>query len=117
MYQYKPYKHRFSYPAQYDVTVIQNTVVITDLDNGGVSVTDDIINVIDDIHATHTDLTEKKVIYRDSDKVFDGIAVNTKGQFDYFYPIRETDLKKALAKVEKVAKNLRYHELLQYPEE
>ena len=109
MHQYKPYKHRFSYPAQYDVTVIHNTVVITDLDNGGVSVTDDIINVIDDIHATHTDLAEKKVIYRDSDKVFDGVALTEQCKFSHFYPIRETDLKKALAKVEKIAGNLDRH--------
>ena len=103
MHKHRPYKHRFNHPAEYSVKVINNTVVITDLDQDGTSVTNDIINVIDDIHATHTDLTEKKVIYRDSDKVFDGIAVNTKRQFDYFYPISETDLKKALAKVEKVA--------------
>ena len=100
MHQHKPYKHRFSYPAKYTVKVINNTVVITDLDNGSASVTNDIINVIDDIHATHTDLTQKKVIYRDSDKVFDGVAVNANGRFDHFYAICETDLNKALAKVE-----------------
>ena len=103
MHSYKPYKHRFSYPAQYDVKVINNTVVIYDLDKGGASVTTDIINVIDDVHETHTDLTQKKIIYRDSDKVFDGVAVNAKGKFDYFYPIRETNLNKALAKVEVAA--------------
>ncbi len=103
MHSHKPYKHRFSHPAQYDIKVINNTVVITDLDKDGTSVTNDIINVIDDIHASHTDLTQKKVIYRDSDKMFDGVAVNPKGQFDYFYPIRETDLNKALSKVNEIA--------------
>ena len=103
MHKHRPYKHRFSHPAEYSVKVINNTVVITDLDQDGTSVTNDIINVIDDIHANHTDLTQKKVIYRDSDKVFDGVAVNAHGKFDYFYPIRETDLNKALSKVNEIA--------------
>ncbi len=95
--------HRYTYPAQYDVKVINNTVVIYDVDQDGASVTNDIRNVLADIQQNHTDLTQKKVIYRDSDKVFDGVAVNEKGKFDHFYAIRETDLNKALAKVEVAA--------------
>jgi len=99
MRTYKPYQHRFSHPAQYDVDIINNTIVIYDLDQDGASVTTDIRNVLADIHQNHTDLTHKNIIYRDSDKVFDGVAVNKKGKFDHFYAIRETDLNKALAKV------------------
>ena len=99
MHKYEPCQHRFSHPAQYDVDIINNTIVIYDLGKDGASVTNDIRDVLTDIHQNNMDLTHKNIIYRDSDKVFDGVAVNKKGKFDHFYAIRETDLNKALAKV------------------
>jgi len=55
-----------------------NVLVIIDLDMGGKSVTNDMENVLADIAITKDkDLSGMKIIYRDSDNIFDGVkAIN-----------------------------------------
>ena len=89
----------YTYPADYDVKIINDVVVIYDLDQGNASVTNDIRNVLSSIHQNLTDLTKKKIIYRDSEKIFDGIKINENAKFSYFYPIREKELNQALIKI------------------
>lgn len=85
--------------SDYEVDVINNIVVIYDLDLGNASVTNDIVNVLDDIHHNFTNIIGKKIIYQDSDGVFDGVLINAQAKFVAFYPIRETELEKALDKL------------------
>ena len=64
------------------------------------NVTNDIKNVLADNPPKSLGFNAKKIIYRDSNKVFDGDTVNEHDKFSYFYPIRESSLNRALAKVE-----------------
>ena len=89
----------YTYPADYNVKIINDVVVIYDLDKGNASITHDINNVLSSIHQNIADLTKKKIIYRDSDKIFDGIKADENAQFSYFYPIREKELNQALIKI------------------
>lgn len=88
----------FTHPADYDYEIINNTLVIYDLDQGNASVTNDISYVLETIQKDVHDLANKKIIYQDSEKTFDGIKVNGQGQFAGFYSINERKLENALAK-------------------
>ena len=83
--------------SDFDYEVIENVIVIYDLDHGGRSVTNNIQAVLD-IVSSEVSLHGKKIIYRDSQKVFDGIN-HYKGAFQSFYSVNETVLEKALTKV------------------
>lgn len=72
-------------------------LVIYDRDHG-VSVTNDAENVIAYLAASFPDLYQRPVIYRDTDGIFDGLAVNRNNHFAGFYPIRERDVLRAVAK-------------------
>lgn len=85
------------------------TMVIEDLDLGGRSVTNDIENVLHDIihiHMPHASYglglvqerktLPKKIIYRDSDGIYDGIHALPDGEFVSFYTIGTRHLETAL---------------------
>ncbi len=80
--------------SDYEVDMVNNTVIVYDLDLGNASVTHDIVNVLDDVHHNFTNLIGKKIIYQDSDGVFDGVLINAQAKFVAFYPIHETELDK-----------------------
>ena len=77
--------------SDYEYEIIGDVVVIYDLNLGRMSVTNDIEEVIKEIGTT-VDLSTRKIIYRDSCGVFDGITLNK----ERFYPINKTTLKEAL---------------------
>lgn len=89
--------------ASFTWTEIDGVVVIYDQD-GGCSVTNDAENVIAEIAQQLPALhLRKAVIYRDTDGIFDGLAVDSNNSFAGFYPVRETDLIEALRKVKDVS--------------
>ena len=77
--------------SDYEYEIVGNVVVIYDLNQGGRSVTNDIDNVLATIGKS-VDLTDKKIIYRDSCGVFDGVTLDAKR----FYPINKKTLEAAL---------------------
>lgn len=87
------------YPADFSYNVINDVVVIYDLDSGNCCVTNDIENVLARIQEEIPNLGEKKVIYRDSDKIFDGVEVDKLGRFVRFYSLNKTTLEEALEKL------------------
>ena len=60
--------------ADYEYTVEGGTLCIIDLDKGGVSVTNDMENVLADIQSAEGLLDDLKVVYRDSDGIWDGVT-------------------------------------------
>jgi hypothetical protein len=72
--------------ADFEYQIVQGVVCITDLDQGGMSVTNDIENVLASI-GREVDLEEKNVIYRDSRGVWSGIN-HVGSEFTGFRPIR-----------------------------
>lgn len=85
--------HRRKDGPDFDFELIDNVIVIY-LDRDGRSTH---IQSVLDIIATEMDLGSKTIIYRDPQKVYDGIH-HLKGTFRFFYPISETVLDKALTK-------------------
>jgi len=80
--------------SNFHTEIIGNTVVIYDLDIGGRSVTNDIENVLEYIKQS-VDISNKLVIYQDSDKYFDGVCISRNGKFSGFYPIHKNTLNEA----------------------
>ena len=81
----------------FDYEVMGSVVVIYDLDKGGKSVTNGIDMVLEAIAREIGGLSDKKVIYRDSQGVFDG--VNTDKTKQRFFSIGEESLNLALKKI------------------
>lgn len=79
--------------ASFSYSVDGNVVCIIDHDDG-MSVTNDVENVIDDIAALGIDVNSNHIIYRDTDGYWDGIEVKN-GGFVCFFPIHVRDLKDA----------------------
>jgi hypothetical protein len=90
--------------AEYYYEIVGDVIVIYDESQGGRTVTNDIERVLDeiakDLKANGKLLKDFKVIYKDTQKVFDGIALTKDGRFDHFYSINEYLLKDALKKLE-----------------
>jgi hypothetical protein len=90
--------------ADFEVTTLSleegNFIVITDLDKGNKSVTNDIDYVIRQLYQ-QADLRQRiehsKILYRDSMKKYDGIKIKD-GRFFSFYSIQEKELKEAIKK-------------------
>lgn len=56
---------------------------IIDLNQGGMSVTNDMENVLKEIHLLHkVDLTDKKIIYLDSEKEVSSVSARNTGSFE-----------------------------------
>lgn len=90
--------------ADYDYSINGNILVITDLNFGRMSVTNDIEYVIAEINTTlktngEPSISNYKVVYQDSEGVFDGIIINDKDEFEDFYGIREKEFEKAKQKI------------------
>ena len=84
--------------TDYLYQIESGVLVIIDLDRPGkISVTNSIKSILLEIKSELGTLPGK-IIYRDSQGDFDGIE-HKEGIFKRFYPIRETDLNKALEKV------------------
>lgn len=81
----------------YEAFERDGVVVVIDKDNGP-TVTNRAEEVIAALVLQFGPLDGKRVIYRDTDKVFDELAVEN-GRFAGFKPIRETELDAALTKV------------------
>jgi hypothetical protein len=84
--------------ADFDIELIEDVIVITDLDKGSCSVTNDIEYVVQSIQTKFSNIDTKKIIYLDSTKHYDGIKQN-KGKFISWIPLREKDLKTAISKI------------------
>jgi hypothetical protein len=90
--------------ADFEVTTLSldegNFIVITDLDKGNKSVTNDIDYVIRQLYH-QADLSQtidySKILYRDSMKNYDGIKIKD-GRFLSFYSIQEKEMKEAIKK-------------------
>lgn len=89
--------------ASFDYEIIDGVVVIYDLDQG-VSVTNDAENVIAAVAQTVKDLHGRRVIYRDTDGIFDGMLIDSDNRFAGFYPLRHRDLPSALVAVSEAAR-------------
>lgn len=85
----------FQKGATFNSYVIQNTIVIEDLDQGGASVTNDIESVIHQITNQYGSLDNRSVIYRDSDSIYDGIKT-LNNEFAGFIPLGVKSLKNAI---------------------
>lgn len=76
---------------------INDKIIFIEDSNVGMSVTNDIENVIESISNT-VDINKHDIIYRDSNGVIDGIQI-VDGKFHDFYFIGETELDKAILKI------------------
>jgi hypothetical protein len=80
----------------YSRAVYGNVIAIIDHDQGR-SVTNDAANVINDLVREGFDLSQYRVIYRDTRGIWDQVLVDRTGQFAGFSSINERDLRDALA--------------------
>lgn len=79
--------------SDYTYKVTENIISIIDLDKGGLSVTNDIENIIQDLRNIIGDLSGYAIIYRDSMGIWDGIRIE--GETINFYSLNETEYEKA----------------------
>lgn len=89
----------FAYHADFDYEVINHVVIIYDLNQGNRSVTNDMEYVLSSLKSTVRDLGQRKIIYQDSEKMFDEVVVNAQGEFKAFLAIQETERDKALTRL------------------
>jgi hypothetical protein len=85
-------------PVDYDYDIVKNVIIILDLNKGGKSVTNAIEWVLKEIKKDVGTFHGRKVIYRDSFGIYDGVLVDVDGNFKDFYSIKEKELDKALQK-------------------
>ncbi len=82
--------------ADYVYTLTDDILSIIDLDRGGKSVTNDIENIIADVSEIEdVDPADLKVVYRDSEGIWDGYNPVT----DSFIPLRASSDIEAIAKL------------------
>jgi len=85
--------------ADFEYQLLNDVVVIYDLNLGGRSVTNDVHNVLESIEKDIGDFKGKRVIYRDSHGVFDGITISCTGDFFNFYTLNVKTLDAAMKKL------------------
>ena len=78
-------------------TIDDNLIIIYDLNNGGMSVTNDIENVIAELKSNLGNICESVIVYQDSDGFFDGIALKEDGSFSHFYSLSTSNKLQAIA--------------------
>jgi hypothetical protein len=83
--------------AVYSVSAVRDGFVCLIDDDKGRSITNAAEEVIAELITAGYDLSNKRVIYRDTMGLWDELVVKN-GQFSDFRPIRETDLDCAIAK-------------------
>lgn len=81
--------------ASFNFEIIDGVVVVYDYDIG-CSVTNDAENVVAELARRLPHLNTHPVIYRDTDGVFDGLAVGENNRFVGFYAIQKTNLADAV---------------------
>ncbi|HTB46258.1 MAG TPA: DUF3846 domain-containing protein [Acetobacteraceae bacterium] len=81
--------------SSYGWTTSQGCIVVTDLDEGGLSVTNDIERVIEDLVAAGADV-DQPIVYRDSTGKWDGVLTEH-GRFKDFLPFSEPSATEAIA--------------------
>jgi len=74
--------------CNYTYLTINDLIVIVDLNLGNRSVTNDIENVIKEI-SINLLLSDKIIVYRDSNGLYDQVLLNPRGLFERFKPITE----------------------------
>ena len=89
--------------SNYEWEIREGILCIEDQNLGGVSVTNDIENILTEIYLySDNSIRDMKVIYRDSDGIWDGVHPKwgqRKCESVNFYPIQERELEIAIAKV------------------
>lgn len=90
--------------AQFDYVIDDNILIITDLNYGGKSVTNDVENVIHSINLdlqreSGVNISHYKILYQDSDGGFDSIVVNERGEFVDFHLLNVKNIKEAKIKI------------------
>jgi len=83
--------------SDYDYRVDGDVIAITDNDKGR-SVTNDLVNVLADLAGEGIDLSQYKIMYRDTSGIWDGIG-HDGGTFTGFFPLTEHDYLTARAKL------------------
>jgi hypothetical protein len=84
--------------AVYSYAVHGSVIAIIDHDEGR-SITNDAVNIIDDLTRQGFGLTKYRVIYKDTSGIWDEILVDRTGRFAGFSSINERDLPAALARL------------------
>jgi|LauGreDrversion4_2_1035121.scaffolds.fasta_scaffold35400_3 hypothetical protein len=83
--------------SAYTYETIDNFIIIIyDLDQGGMSVTNDLENIITKLKNELQNINDYILIYRDSNGTFDGIALNKKSEFSHFYGLGKSDKSQAI---------------------
>jgi hypothetical protein len=82
----------------YSYRVFDRVIAVIDHDKGR-SVTNDADNVIKDLAKKGFDLSQYRVIYKDTRGIWDQMLVDRTGHFAGFKSINERDLPAALAKL------------------
>ena len=73
--------------GRYIWRIEQNLLLITDRNLGDRSVTNEVEQVLVDLAGLSIDIAKQRIIYRDSDGIWDGILTRA-GQFVAFFPLR-----------------------------
>lgn len=82
--------------SAYSVDAVPGFICLTDLNHEGrMSVTNDAENVITDLRIAGFDLAANRVIYRDSDGIWDELLVR-KGKFAGFAPLLQRTVEAAI---------------------
>ncbi len=89
--------------TDYDYELCGNTLVIYSPKQGSRSLIRDIEQILQVLKKRVPCLAFKKIIYRDSERVFEGIHIDQAGHFIDFYPLGERVLDLALNKVNRHA--------------
>jgi len=97
--------------AKYTYEYVDDVLVIVDK-LGPRSVTNDIENILRTIHLNDAiDLTGKKIVYRDSEFIWDGVSANnilgyaTPAYRISFIPLRQTTVQDAIVQINKYYAN------------
>lgn len=97
-----PERDLFTTRSDYEVEIEDEVILVTDLDLGGRSVTNDAEGVIGDLARAGLLRPGVRVIYRDSRQVWDELTVRN-GRFAGFAPIDRRDRDEALANLSAMA--------------
>lgn len=89
-----------------DIERVDQIVVVLDRDEGGCSVTNDILAVVDHLLRNGHVRDDDAFVYRDSMKVYDGVQV-INGVFGRFIALQETDAMRAVASLREKMGTLR----------
>lgn len=72
-----------NFRSDYTLHIVSGVIAVQDLNQGGMSVTNDIENVITDLKRRGIDFSDKLFVYRDSEGFWDGVLVKD-GKFGGF---------------------------------